>query len=52
MSTNNKQTDSRWSAVGFAGETMYSTGCGPAAVDDVLESKCEGQQIYHQTKII
>lgn len=39
MPTNYKQTDSRWSAVGYAGETMYSAGCGPTAVADVLDKK-------------
>lgn len=37
MPTNYKQTDSRWSGVSYAGETMYSAGCGPTAVADVLD---------------
>ena len=37
MPTNYKQTDPRWSGVSYAGETMYTAGCGPTAVADLLD---------------
>ena len=37
MATNYRQTDPRWGAYPYAGETMSVAGCGPTAVADLLD---------------